>query len=44
MGNVDPSTFDDEFFKKDVLMHELAFEGQMHFGTDSHVLPCHNPL
>lgn len=31
MGAVDPSTFDDEFFKKDARMHELAFEGQMHF-------------
>jgi hypothetical protein len=38
MGNVDPSTFDDEFFKKDVHMHELAFEGQMHFGKNSRQL------
>lgn len=30
-GGMDPSAFDDEFFRRDVHMLEISFEGQMHF-------------
>lgn len=32
-AELDPAALDDEFFKRDVMMAELAFEGQMHVGS-----------